>query len=71
MRFRKIGLKIDKSETTFLLLSFDDKNESVILPGGTKIFKFNLVDFGHSNTYIQCNNVTLSRENIFGAKICI
>ena len=37
MRFRKIGLKVDKSETTFLLLSHDDKIESVILPGGTKI----------------------------------
>ena len=40
MRFRKIGLKVDKSETTFLLLSHDDKIESVILPGGTYVLKF-------------------------------
>ena len=35
MRFRKIGLKVDKSETKFLITYV--KIEFVILPGGTKI----------------------------------
>ena len=37
MRFRKIGLKADESETTLQLLSHDDKIDSEILPVGTKI----------------------------------
>ena len=57
MRFRKIGLKIDKSETTFLLLSHDDKNESVILPGGTKILG---LIWWISDTLILTYNVTMS-----------
>ena len=57
MRFRKIGFKVDKSETTFLLLSHDDKIESVILQGGTKILGLN---WWILDTLILTYNVTMS-----------
>ena len=67
MRFRKIGLKVDKSETTFLLLSHDDKIEFLILPGGAKILGsiWWIWDKTSVSTLITCNaNFSCSQKHV-------